>query len=141
MRPRRRTGERQNDDDDVSIDGISTATGDSEYLYRHRSRRHHRRQNRRNSVSSDASVTPAQGLTLATAHKPWQVAYVLVRDQIFWPWVQGFAWGLAANVYRWLFSRWLRTRPRPIGSRREQIGRQMAQQATGTGLGIGLGAM
>jgi hypothetical protein len=79
-------------------------------------------------------------LTLFTAKTWGQLIYVLLRDQIIWPWIQGFGWGLAANIYRWLFTRWWLRRGGE-GTRRERIGQHIARRATGTGLGIGLGVL
>ncbi|KAI9591828.1 hypothetical protein BDF19DRAFT_453603 [Syncephalis fuscata] len=85
------------------------------------------------AVESDDEEEEQQ-LTLATARTPLQKLYVLTRDHILLPFVHGFFWGLAANVYRWTYTRWLRGPD-------QRILASVERQAEGTGLGIGLGAM
>lgn len=84
-----------------------------------------------------------QALTLATARTPWQKMYVLTRDHILLPFVHGFFWGMAANIYRWFYLRWTHGPSyRSLrNSKRQQLSQNIERQAEGTGLGIGLGAM
>ncbi|RKP26587.1 hypothetical protein SYNPS1DRAFT_21686 [Syncephalis pseudoplumigaleata] len=98
--------------------------------------------------NDDSDTTTAdeaeEPLTLATARTPGQKAYVLTRDHILLPFVHGFFWGMAANIYRWIFMRWTRGQGArvPSGhSKRHKLGQHIERQAEGTGLGVGLGAM
>ncbi|KAI8047981.1 hypothetical protein BDF22DRAFT_774976 [Syncephalis plumigaleata] len=97
------------------------------------------------SIDSDTEYDSEteQSLTLATARTPWQKMYVLTRDHILLPFVHGFFWGMAANIYRWIYLRWTRG-PSYYAirdSKRQQLSQSIKRQADGTGLGIGLGAM